>query len=433
MNLRWVLPVTLIWLSGCASHFCHERKVAPAVVVQESATVTIAGLVRNPGQYELNDASDSLAQAIAIAGGARGDSVNNNLPRNLVPKKLLVAFDEVEAQTKELEGLILELTQAPQDERVSDPTDKKLLNSSKQFQSKIDVLKTVIDEEFSTSESGKEFVKNAAKLLDDAKRSVNNNRDETSGVRGLVSKNSEEKRQKLLKPLQVFLEDLLRLRARVEVEATSVPMSQSLESFESDARPLLVSLRRRGAPATYFYSYNFVTIGLAGQISLKDGDYLEVLPASQSSLLRPVPQNGDEILLDGIVQSPGLRDISKLQSLRSVVTDTKNQINSDVWPQLVVNLKRRSPSRVTWDVFVIPVAESSEFPFDEVVTVPQDMYTFTLDFNSPLINESLIGRAVAESLATSVTRIEKRVPRETHQLKKQRWISQHTEHLRSLF
>jgi hypothetical protein len=376
--LLCLLPLSL----GCeplhAKGPCCARKVLPPSPAAP-ASVLVGGDVHQAGAIAIPAHGLTLAQALALAGGARLDSVPVVQGRD--GTRVLNALAALRTAVEQCQAAAAGLLEDCNDEQ------RNALNTSRRIiEESIVKLVERIDEDLAGA--------GAQQLVDqlhDLQKPVERH------VQIFVVDCDPQAGADLEAALKKFHDALKRIESQIERFTGQVLLAPQ----HSQRETLLVALQRPAVSRqiTYYFPHETIIAGAAGAIPLQNADFVRLIPVTETTLLHPRARSGDSISVRGYVENPGPRraDAATLHDLLEQV-----KVPNVDPAQLSIVLTRSTADGVGRDVFVIPYAAASDAPFSAVPTVPVDVYEIVPTLRAPLVFEtvvdSLVGQAISERI-----------------------------------
>jgi hypothetical protein len=355
--------------SGCSLP-CHEPRAS-------AATVQVGGQVHQAGTMEISANGLTLQHAIMSAGGAREMAV-------------------AEASTS------------------SDP-DKDMLK--KLVQLARDTGKYGFDQEVFQNEP--ELAKKVLPLTPEEIQAEITKREE--GIAGVINELAASQTNKRLDSIRTVeeqigqFEEVIRLYDQLPGYFPDGPkksFEDSLEKANAEEQKLLgnvfqtsrivrpirgdylVALERPSVdpPVTYYFPYDLVVGGAAGDIALRNGDLVNVVDLHTSGLIPPDGSPSaarNNVAIQGYVKAAGT--VKQLSTVGGV-TSSGPTIRS---AQSVWVLARPAPTGHSQQIFVLPDHMiSSNGAAAAAPTQEGDVYTYTILPQVPIVFESLLAHTL---------------------------------------
>jgi len=389
-----MLFVVAILLTGCEtlrSLHHHEETAQEEAIAQ---FILVGGEVQQPGQIPLSERGISLREALSLAGGIRRDAASF-VPASseISPASLAETLSNLDtliglaaAETR----IVAQLKQAC----VSAPNSEIVALRASLNRASIDRVKFE-----------KEKLRAVEARLDPASELVN-----AARRRFVEAECSSADFGAVEKAYQDFGAAIDQLKTNLQSGRAPNRVAPAIRATEA----FLVGVRRTNDSqrATYYYPYESITAGSAGSIRLEHDDFINVVPASETTLLNPRTTPGDNYSVSGFVQSAGDKTIEAEQQqggasplqLQQVVSEQQFSEDRLDRAKMSVVLSRSSADGLGRDVFVIPFQSASEHPYDSMPSVAADIYKIVPTFRAPLIIESVVNSIIDEQIYESILR-----------------------------
>ncbi len=389
-----LLGVSLVFSSGCITlhdRICtlhdkiwKDKKSVPPTVAQ--TLVRVGGSVHKPGEYEFGERATTLRDAINLAGGLRSTMPTSTMSGG-VGLKQLQGLGDLQQQNLQLEELFKSFVTAFEEYRDAGPDQlgpKKgqYQKAKRDFGVEIEDFKTDV-EALGSATSSLIFIVNDSineweAIIPDFEE-FRDDRDAESGDRLAASLNTYP--------------DLLR---GISDKIDGLTSQSMVSAPVMEETRYLVSLRRDGTMprVTYYLLYDEVMKGgIAGGITLADGDVLAVVPAHDTSL--------NSFIADRNLSSA--RGLGGTLSSQVTGNDLASRFNQD---QLTTVLIRASGDMRSKDVYLIPTRlaldSHSEDGLGSLNLANTDLVNVAPTFAAPLFADSVIGSIVADVVADRV-------------------------------
>ena len=199
--------------------------------------------------------------------------------------------------------------------------------------------------------------------------------------------------------------------------ATQLKFADSVISLNQDQELLsakqefFISLRREAkiGHQIYYLPYEFVRSGGGGELSVKDGDVVDLIHIDEIAAIEPA--SNAFIVLNGLLKNPGKYSLENGAKL----ADVESNFTEYAGDPTAVTITRRGQGLATVEQFVIPV--NSTF-FNDFDLGSGDTVFFTYTEKVPLLISGLIdqinrNRSISQTVETAKrktrTRIGKRI------------------------
>jgi hypothetical protein len=167
----------------------------------------------------------------------------------------------------------------------------------------------------------------------------------------------------------------------------------NLRSLQTDF--FFVSLERPTANprVTYYFPYDLVVDGMASEISLRDGDVVNVVDIASTNLVRPDTGRspaGNNVAIQGYIETPGIAE--GVTTLGGVGAFSPTTIDD---PRSVWLLVRPGPTGQSQRIFVLPTQMlAANGAVADAPTQAGDVYTLTVLPQVPIVLETLLERTL---------------------------------------
>ena len=349
----------------CLQKWLPERSTEVSTQqVAKKISIEIGGSVHQPKQINGLDGKLKLGRVLAMAGGARlAETINPVSPNDLA------ILDSVKRSLEATGECLAYLNTLRQDCSLASRAKFNAINGqrSRAFRRISNLSRD-----------------NQTNLQPAAVKDLIALNDKLVPLRG--EKLCEEENVKILEDsLEAFASKLTDYQQSV---ATKANREGDVAADDRRQEVLVVVERRIGSFAKrWHFPLESVEEGLAGNIDLRDGDFVSVLPFGKTSLSRPSDRTGS-FQVSGWVTNPGNWQVAEQPNFEELRNGIRSgNLRSE---KFALVLTRKNATDRTLDVFVIPYLAAGKAPYFRASTIDGDKYQLLPTVGSPLIAKSLV-------------------------------------------
>lgn len=434
-HVAWAVFASVLALHlGCAApRQCHlNEPLAASPPAEAPEAVQVGGAVYRPGALEIDADGLSLREAIHAAGGGRQppqvqESTSNPAAVAGVQELILLsraygrllAIEDVLADESPLASRVL-LETAAQGEELEELVNQRL----EQLADEQGDVKTQIDELIQSLSTT--FKERDLRILFQYSQQVGVTEQEVELVRIPAFRFEVDTDNWPQETLEANLSNAIRTEARMLEQLYDTRGKTSLRTLQTET---FIRLDRASVnpPTSLFLPYELVASGIAGEVALRNGDFISVVDVSETPLvsLQEGETTFSDVRVQGLVELPGvLEDVTTIGRVAAQAKLITNEVRG-VWV-----LARPETSGRNLLLFVLPrQLVGPNGAASNAKALPGDVYTYTLLPAVPLIFDSQVDRVLEVEKQRCLARVHEK--HEQHRQERHQHVDHFHERLRA--
>lgn len=383
--VSFLIVAMIVAGAGC-SHLDRstECRLHPTEAVTESlGTVDVGGNVHVPRSITISPEGLTLQRALALAGGSRDSLHVSSVASTLVPGEIVDRFS-VSADRYESSKYLLEVmaTRCPQD--LNGRSLDEVRRQTDQFRGDYEKAeKELLDL------ASKESVATLRSAVI-ANVKLRARAESGCGDPELTAVELRE-RQKAAEVAVIEAKDAIQPKQTAQaVQASSLQLVQVQRITDGGIRNM-------------YFTYDLATTGLSGQLTLFNGDLIQVVNVESTGLAQDADVlTNRPIQLAGFVKEPGLRNLSGTNLLGKLNEQASNvNIREPVWM-----VQQKGADGLTDEIYILPTrAMELSTSLGQLPVRPGASYTHTSLLGIPTIADSAVRRIVTASSTNPTERL----------------------------